>query len=111
MSKNTPGPWTFIVGTATTLKEIFIGPDDGITIDPICRLPLQNEFKPNQNANAKLIAAAPELLEACQEGHDLLRDICNASGNNQPYTMDELDKICSDIIEQMDKAIQKAGAE
>jgi hypothetical protein len=65
-TKHTPGPWVSTIATETTHKEIFIGPTDNITINPLCKLPLPNEFKPNQEANAKLIAAAPDLLEALQ---------------------------------------------
>jgi hypothetical protein len=65
-TKHTPGPWVSTIATETTHKEIFIGPTDNITIDPLCKLPLTNEFKPNQQANTKLIAAAPDLLETLQ---------------------------------------------
>ena len=61
MSKHTPGPWT-------------VGPDGMDVIgdgSPVCHLGQYGEIKPwrgckNLNANARLIAAAPDLLEACK---------------------------------------------
>ena len=54
MSKHTPGPW-----------NIFNSKIQGTWIDPI-GLRVDNTRQDNWKANARLIAAAPELLEACE---------------------------------------------
>jgi hypothetical protein len=56
MSKHTPGPW-IITGS-------MISSDDDTTV---CLLTSYRDMTPRQTANARLIAAAPELLRALQE--------------------------------------------
>ena len=72
MSKHTPGPWEFgrckqITGIRT-IAGWFIGRTGGrkplLDIGEVYLFASQNEGE--QEANARLIAAAPELLEACQ---------------------------------------------
>jgi hypothetical protein len=60
MTKHTPGPWQ----VASEATATILGPSPtGLRIIAVAE-------EPNQTANAKLIAAAPELLEA-------LRAACN----------------------------------
>lgn len=59
MSKYTPGPWRQCVGNAAT--EIRGEPAGGQSNPRVCRV-LRND--PNENANARLIEAAPDLLAA-----------------------------------------------
>ena len=59
-------------------------------------------------ANARLIAAAPDLLEACKEGHDALRDIINAAEDQQAYTAQELQDKFMSAYNTMFAAIAKA---
>jgi hypothetical protein len=63
------------------------------------------EFEP---ANARLIAAAPELLATTKECADALADIINAAGNGQPYSADELVELFADIRCRADAAYEKA---
>lgn len=67
MAKHTPGPWR-VAKTGTPSKRIFAGDELIATIrhffrgaDAIGPLPSQ------ATANARLIAAAPDLLEACKQ--------------------------------------------
>lgn len=50
MSGYTPGPWT------ADEERVYFGREGGISL----------HNAPNPEANARLIAAAPELLESCQ---------------------------------------------
>ena len=56
MSKHTPGPW--IAGDDESSDFFLVGPHDGdgIVYQPVVKL--------HNESNARLIAAAPELLEA-----------------------------------------------
>ena len=112
-TKHTPGPWYYneypYDDPKATKFEIIYDDSIGNGIQyPIADIQELDEQYGNAEANAKLIAAAPDLLEACQEGYDLITDICNAAGNDQPYSKVELERICVDIWDQMHKAIQKA---
>jgi hypothetical protein len=58
---HTPGPWV-ITGT-TRNHTIVVGPPT--PVDPVARVPLQQESRGGaivQRANARLIAAAPDML-------------------------------------------------
>lgn len=62
MTKHTPGPWLFDEesGAITTHKRIAKGIARIVTV----RLGWAEPFESEQIANARLIAAAPDLLEA-----------------------------------------------
>lgn len=70
MSEHTKGPWQVeegfsVVGTRRTVTEYFVRRDgDSIAIAADILDPKTGE--PSE-ANARLIAAAPQLLEACEE--------------------------------------------
>lgn len=68
MSNHTPGPW-HVVGRPRTY------PYEAITANGprvLAKLPRYKHgpHEPELQANARLIAAAPDLLEACLSGHD-----------------------------------------
>ena len=69
-TKHTQGEWTPQIGTLTTS----IRDERNIAICEIKNLSLPNEFE----ANAKLIAAAPDLLEALKSLQAIL---CDCEGN------------------------------
>lgn len=58
MSKHTPGPWFF--ESSGEAYEIFICDENGDVVDSVAGEVVNEE-------DARLIAAAPELLEALQE--------------------------------------------
>ena len=62
--KHTPAPW-FIDSSATSL-DIFSS-DAGVLVAVVRRSLLSSHLDPTARANARLLAAAPELLEALQE--------------------------------------------
>ena len=66
--KHTPGPW--VVETQKEIRLIVVGPVTGDTeLDLICDMDLGawGRGKREALANARLIAAAPELLEALRK--------------------------------------------
>ena len=68
MNKHTPGPWRTIESTNTTMRTV-VGPDfpgQGYIADVnLCRTNDAQDV--DGEANARLIAAAPELLEELKE--------------------------------------------
>ncbi len=67
MSAHTPGPWQWYWRLGENLKAdcgVFSETRPGHAYS-VCRAP-QYEGQAQWEANARLIAAAPELLEACQ---------------------------------------------
>lgn len=87
MSKHTPGPWEIVNATdvftklgATSAEGTETAHNDGWRIADCASIPTTNKdgeqcelsFR-EAHANARLIAAAPELLEACQTFAEWLR--------------------------------------
>ena len=62
-------------------------------------------------ANARLIAAAPELLASTLEVARALKDIINAADNGEQYTPEELGKLFTDALGKAHKAIAAATDE
>lgn len=81
--KHTPGPWTLEIDT------VFIG--DKIRVQPV-----RYHMDAEGIANARLIAAAPDLLAAC------LQSI---------ITLDPMDNDHAELYEQLRAAIAKANGE
>ena len=75
MSKHTPGPWTITTGAEGNTLVTSPHDKDGID-DDVCLVYGGNDKDPEtMGANARLIAAAPELLAA------LKRTLSNAIGH------------------------------
>ncbi|WCX74845.1 hypothetical protein KK211_17905 [Pseudomonas aeruginosa] len=73
MSKHTPGPWTvdFIDG----VDGVFAECDKRICqVDEVDIVGWNARFRDESEANAKLIAAAPDLLEALQQAVTSMQD-------------------------------------
>lgn len=80
--KHTPGPWTVgahqkIISRGWSIRI----PEDGSAIAYVL-----GEKNPELHANARLIAAAPELLEACKYVVQYHRD--HDSGEGELYGLD-----------------------
>ena len=70
MSEHTPGPWTAFIGDDKNTVAVQVKhPRHGGTIDLIQWMGFDNSAIPYEQhvANANLIAAAPELLEALKD--------------------------------------------
>lgn len=85
MSKHTPGPW---IGAGpsfgdplprytTEIVTEYEGEDEEVR--SICELPFAHHDDENE-ANARLIAAAPELLEALKEAINLIETLSPIEG-------------------------------
>jgi len=70
MSKHTPGPWKW---WTTHEGAHRINPHKGGLVIASCDT--RNPFSEEQEANARLIAAAPDLLEACKAALFEITDI------------------------------------
>ena len=67
--EHTPGPWNIQATDENDLAwEISYDTEDGLTY-PIADI----ISYPEATANAKLIAAAPEMLEACKKAHEFIK--------------------------------------
>ncbi|HEJ1718327.1 hypothetical protein [Pseudomonas aeruginosa] len=106
MMKHTPGPW-FINGHERYTKYVEARIGGGWVQEVAACGPTENPEQ--QEANARLCAAAPELLEACQAFKRLygrLWDVVEPSGSGflSPESVKEYDA----IHELMTAAIAKA---
>ena len=72
MSKFTPGPWSVGVANDTFESDVGIHADDWIIAD-MCN-DIREEYGIDQEANANLIAAAPELYEALENALEVMED-------------------------------------
>lgn len=64
-SQYVPGPWVIGYGDAVGIGEVYgVGLDTEPDWTPVCILSLSENVNEIDEANARLIAAAPDLLEA-----------------------------------------------
>lgn len=72
MSAHTPGPWNTVNTRPTDALDLVVVFDADSQC--VCSVPKGSSNKPQQErrANARLIAAAPDLLEALQSTYDAL---------------------------------------
>jgi len=93
---HTPGPWVVSDGEFTDgfVEAVNNGPNTIAGIMPV----------PERSANARLIAAAPELLEACKEARNCLASALQAMEDEGlgVYAADNL------AMKALDAAIAKA---
>lgn len=109
MSKHTPGPWVVCARYVVT-------PDQDTTI---CEIPeYLADYTETDEANARLIAAAPDMLEALDDAQHWLGQawacIEHIKESAPPYEKKaaiEMLKEISRVGETVRKAIAKAGGE
>lgn len=78
---HTPGPWRY-GNSSKNLDQFFVGNNDYTK-----SIALIDSFHVEHEANAKLIAAAPELLEACKLAIDELKESATALDGQSHETM------------------------
>src|SRR5689334_14071675 len=73
----TPGPWPVVEHTGRE-SGIYGGRDHvaSLSIEDICTEETQEELAAEMDANARLIAAAPELLAGLKDALDYIRTYC-----------------------------------
>lgn len=86
MNKHTPGPWHVILSDNATPHVTHEHGSDFTDISDVssrvCVMPAEITYGYNSLANARLIAAAPELLEALEEM--LHSFMCTQNPNDYP---------------------------
>lgn len=94
MNTFTPGPWT--IGTSCDHTPAICVPCDqssGFVVAHINRIPLMRNVQGNADANARLIAAAPDLLKGSASAvarlHDLPRFLRISGWNVLAETVEE----------------------
>lgn len=98
MSKHTPGPWCVKAHTAMSPDHITPSCDFTICGPSGASIAFEGEWNPNAAADARLIAAAPDLLAALLAVLHWIDDNCETTG--------------FEAVEAMaDAALAKAGAE
>lgn len=112
--KGTPGPWQISTENQTIIKQdmSLIGlPNGGVLIGSACGHESSGFFPTTDQAaaNARLIAAAPELLEACQTA---LAFVAGWAGVYQhDHGLPDFHPRHKEAIEQVKYAIAKATGE
>ena len=101
MSKHTPGPWDRIIADGYTVRHPQIYSDKG----PVANATWLGDGRIDElNANARLIAAAPDMFEALQDALGDLEYLKNAPESAYARPDDE-------TIKAVRAAIAKAGGE
>ncbi len=71
---HTPGIWTYTFKGGRYVIQVDRNTGNTFDLAALFAEGRQYDSKNSWEANAKLIAAAPELLEACQKAYDLMGD-------------------------------------
>jgi hypothetical protein len=99
-TQHTPGPWQVIDGFYPSIKEVF-----GASFNIKCVMwatDLTEEDYQQRSADLRLIAAAPELLEALKKSREGIESMTTWEHENDPA------KPFSDCLKLIDAAIAKA---
>jgi len=107
MSKHTPGPWESVetkpIAGVTVARGWFVSPVKGrrSPVLDIAQVHLTaSQDREEQEANARLIAAAPDLLESLQE---MVADLLSHAA----YGFNDAER---GMLKRAEDAIKKAGA-
>lgn len=80
MSKHTPGPWINCQAVGQRLSSRRIISDSNKISTVVADVPDYGKTSASErHANARLIAAAPDLLEALTRAEDYLRNCCGSA--------------------------------
>ncbi len=103
MSKHTPGPWS------ATFEDYRWVIDCQGEFGPKKALAVTAGFYPKNEANARLIAAAPELLEALKVSRAAIAEACEGMTVGERFT--NAGQALLDALEPARAAIAKATGE
>jgi len=98
----TPGPWH--CGRGNGEGAIFANNGKRLTIEnglhslhPICHV--QNTFGKEDQANARLIASAPEMLEMCKLFEDCMANMDGMDGYDTSYELSKVRAVLAKVEE------------
>ncbi len=97
--KHTPGPWTVDVPPSSCLTTRFVSGPEGEHICKVGHMDWTSGSLHSDIANARLIAAAPEMAEALREVWDYLSTIADVSENSREI---ELGDSVRDILARLE---------
>ena len=117
MGKHTPGPWHFhMARNDGAVRTFWVNAEYEIPAGKrqhaVCELYdvfHQGEHQADAEANARLIAAAPELLRSCREAlasSELWMDWDNVGGEHEGEA-----EACASVVQRLKAAIAKATGE
>lgn len=95
MSKQTPGPWKWVGGTDKRLSN-YIRSDARQTAT--CEVMQGGASYSEYQANARLIAASPEMLEACAVALQFIAE------HSSKFAFKEVTPVCDQLTEAITKA-------
>lgn len=95
--KFTPGPWKTFTYDVTIANDMVEGRDGDFVAD--CTMSLRTDDE--NNANARLISAAPELYEAVIGAYEILCDFTDEDWKNRDFN----------VVKKCLAAIRKANGE
>ena len=102
MVEHTPGPWDFIKGDARWFVRAA-----GMDIASVGTVPYWENFKPVDEANARLIAAAPKLWDAAEMFSKWFDKNCGSSINSRWDRIPPIER--AKIVKAFRAALAKAG--
>lgn len=100
MSQHTPGPWHLVQFDDESVS-IIIGPSGD---DRICEMHSNTEPESEKDANARLIASAPDLLAALKDERDALQVWMHA----KHHIPDDIFSGMEISFDKLDRAIRRA---
>lgn len=100
--KHTPGPWT--IEEDTSSKAYWIKGPNGDVCDLYARMMGRCERYENAEANAALIASAPELLEACKLALEVCTAYVNWRGEKPELKQHSIGRVHQDLCQAIAKA-------
>lgn len=114
-AKHTPGPWEFKLDSAHTDMSIWAESVGGVRMEKNRHkiadirgwghLSYLQNAEEIQDSNGRLIAAAPELLEALESAKQFIEAVMGFSDGDLPYHVDES---ASEVLRLAQSAIDKA---
>ncbi len=120
-SKHTPGPWTFDGrfctndgAVAVTAPHPELGKTRIALVDIQCKAKRGHGWEtpcPERDANAKLIAASPEMLEVLERFMHYHQTMIDLGGQKEPFDKQMirvLAEMQGEIVDKMKSAIKKA---
>lgn len=97
--KHTPGPWSSTSNLVSSTLFFFMDADGNLLGETLGL----NRIAEENLANARLIAASPELLKVCVDTASMLREYCA-----DMELTDHQKDICNTLILNLELAIAKA---